>query len=122
MQKEGGPIGQRPTMAASRIVMIDFFENYEMILLRSELRINLLKVYVDDGRQVTTKLNKGMRYNEIEKKFTWNEKAEKATRESKMNQPYQPPPRPPNPNEDQGCDILGEGSSANPTTPPCTLN
>ena len=28
-----GPIGQRPTMAASRLVMGDFFERYEDILL-----------------------------------------------------------------------------------------
>ena len=27
-QKEGGPIGQRPTMAASRIIMTDFFVKY----------------------------------------------------------------------------------------------
>ena len=50
LQKEGGPIGQRPTMAASRIVMHDFFQRYEEVLLRAGLEIPLLKVYVDDGR------------------------------------------------------------------------
>ena len=44
LQKEGGPIGQRPTMAASRIVMQDFFIKYEAILLKAELIITLLKV------------------------------------------------------------------------------
>ena len=57
--------------------MIDFFEHYERILLRSELKISILKVYVDDGRQVTSKLKKGMRYEEEEKKFVWNEEAHK---------------------------------------------
>ena len=52
-------------MAASRLVMFDFFEKYERILLRSELKITILKVYVDDGRQVTNKLRKGMRYNGV---------------------------------------------------------
>ena len=47
LQTEGGPIGQRPTMAASRIVMQDFMEEYERILRGAKLEINLLKIYVD---------------------------------------------------------------------------
>ena len=62
IQKEGGPIGQRPTMAASRIIMQDFFIKYEEILLKADLVITLLKVYVDDGRQVTSILRQGMRF------------------------------------------------------------
>ena len=49
IQSEGGPIGQRPTMAASRLVMTDFFYKYEKILKRSGLKIFLMKVYVDEG-------------------------------------------------------------------------
>ena len=76
MQVKGGPIGQRPTMAASRIVMQDFFEDYEKVLNNAGLLITLLKVYVDDGRQVTSMLEKGMRYDAERKKFTWSREAE----------------------------------------------
>ena len=72
LQSEGGPIGQRPTMAASRIVMTDFFIKYDQILKKSGLRVFMLKVYVDDGRQVTTKLRKGMRYSREQERFEWN--------------------------------------------------
>ena len=77
LQSEGGPIGQRPTMAASRLVMSDYMEKYENILMKSDLKISMLKVYVDDGRQITSKLKKGMRYDNEEEKFVWNEIAEK---------------------------------------------
>ena len=73
-------LGQIPTMAASRIVMNDFFENYESILKEAGLLITLLKVYVDDGRQVTSTLRKGMRFNKEERKFSWSEEAEKEDR------------------------------------------
>ena len=76
LQSEGGPIGQRPTMAASRLVMHDFFMKYDKILRNSGLKIFLLKVYVDDGRQVTTKLKKGMRFEREENKFKWRKEAE----------------------------------------------
>ena len=42
----------------------------------SGLKVFLLKVYVDDGRQVTTKLKKGMRYSRETSRFEWNEEAE----------------------------------------------
>ena len=61
LQKEGGPIGQRPTMAASRLVVQDFMEEYKKILSKAGLDIPLLKVYVDDGRQVTSIMKKGNR-------------------------------------------------------------
>ena len=67
LQDEGGPIGQRPTMAASRLVMLDFFWEYENILLRSDLKITLLKVYVDDGRQGTSLLPIGTRFDKESK-------------------------------------------------------
>ena len=85
IQAEGGPIGQRPTMAAARIVMNDFFEEYERILKGADLRITLLKVYVDDGRQVTSILKEGMRYNTEKKEFEWSEKAEEEDKEKKRN-------------------------------------
>ena len=76
IQGEGGPIGQRPTMAASRLVMEEFFHEYRRILEKAEVRIMMMKVYVDDGRQLTTLLRKGMRYNEEEKEFRWSMLAE----------------------------------------------
>ena len=76
MQREGGPIGQRPTMAASRLVMQDFFEKYHNILVSSGLRTFLMKVYVDDGRQVSTTLRKGMRFSKNKGAFMWDREAE----------------------------------------------
>ena len=76
LQKEGGPIGQRPTMAASRIVMQEFFLQYERVLLKAGLEITLLKVYVDDGRQLTSLLEKGMRYVKEKEEYSWSQEAE----------------------------------------------
>ena len=83
LQQEGGPIGQRPTMAASRIVMNCFFKKYQNILKKAGLVVTLLKVYVDDGRQATTLLRKGMRFEEETEEFVWNEEAEKEDLERK---------------------------------------
>ena len=84
IQREGGPIGQRPTMAASRLVIMDFFKKYREILLRSDLKISLLKVYVDDGRQVTSKMRKGMRYDKTEDKFVWRKEAEEEDEQKEL--------------------------------------
>ena len=76
LQGEGGPIGQRPTMAASRLVMEEFFSEYRRVLEQAEVKIMLMKVYVDDGRQPTTLLRKGMRYDVENKEFRWDMLAE----------------------------------------------
>ena len=76
-------------MAASRIIMQDFFIKYEEILLKADLIITLMKVYVDDGRQVTSLLRMGMRYCLEEKGFVWTKEAEE---------------------EDKRKDDIGEGS------------
>ena len=76
LQMEGGPVGQRPTMAASRLVMQQFFEDYEAILRTGELEITMLKAYVDDGRQISSMLKKGMRYSKEKKEFIWSKEAE----------------------------------------------
>ena len=39
--------------------------------------VGLLAGYVDDGRQVTSLLKKGMRYHKEKKEFIWTEEAEK---------------------------------------------
>ena len=69
-QQEGGSIGDRWTGAASELVMQDWAEKYKAILDRSEVRTILLAGYVDDGRQGTTLLPEGMRFNKNENKFT----------------------------------------------------
>ena len=76
LQDRGGPIGKRPTMAAARIVMNDFLEDYEKILKKARLLITMLKVYVHDGRQVTSLLEKGMRFSKERKEFVWSKEAE----------------------------------------------
>ena len=59
-QQQGGPIGARVTMCAARMVMQHWARGYEMILLKAGLRIPLLGGYVDDGRQGSTVLRRGM--------------------------------------------------------------
>ena len=76
-QKEGGPIGVRATGAASTLVMEDWAEVYEEILVKSCVLVLLLAGYVDDGRQITSLLEDGMRFNKEEGKFTYNEEAER---------------------------------------------
>ena len=76
LQRRGGPIGQRPTMAAARLVMNEFMENYREKLVEAKLNVTLLKVYVDDGRQVTSKLRKGMRYCREKREYVWSREAE----------------------------------------------
>ena len=49
LQKEGGPIGNRLTMACSRVVMTDWGEKYLRILDKAAIVTTLLKIYVDDA-------------------------------------------------------------------------
>ena len=73
LQMEGGPIGARCTMAASRLVMQEWSENYLDILIRSGLTVDAIKGYVDDGRHWTDLLIRGTRFNKALNKFTWRE-------------------------------------------------
>ena len=84
LQKEGGPIGQRPTMAASRIVMEEFFLEYRRVLVEAGVKVMLMKVYVDDGRQLTTMLRKGMRYDRELNEYRWDMTAEEEDRMLEM--------------------------------------
>ena len=68
-QKEGGPIGARVTMAAARLVMQDWGESYMNILIDAKLIVDYLRGYVDDGRQVSTLLEKGMRFVKEKMRF-----------------------------------------------------
>jgi hypothetical protein len=69
LQKSGGPIGARVTMAVARLIMNNFGRKYRLILVDGGLRNFLSSVYVDDSRQKTNNLAKGMRYDVDRGKF-----------------------------------------------------
>ena len=75
LQRKGGPIGARLTMACSRVVMQEWGEKYRRILVEARLVITLFKIYVDDVRQVSTVLKMGTRYNAEVKKLVVVEEA-----------------------------------------------
>ena len=68
-QQGGGPIGARVTMCAAKIVMQNLARKYTGILLKAGLRVPLISGYVDDGRQGSTVLRKGMRFDEQQREF-----------------------------------------------------
>ena len=84
-QDGGGPLGARVTMAAARLVMQAWSEEYLTILRRSGLVVDILTGYVDDVRQVSTCLNLGMRYDEEQRKFLYNKEAEMEDLEKKKD-------------------------------------
>ena len=83
LQKEGGPIGNRLTMACARVVMTDWGEEYLSILDRAKIETTLLKIYVDDVRQVSSLIEPGLRYNTKERVWAWSQEAEEEDRELK---------------------------------------
>ena len=83
-QEEGGSIGDRWTGSAAELVMQDWADNYRKILENSGLEVDLLAGYVDDGRQGTTVLDKGMRFNEHEKIFQFSQEAEQEDRDLEL--------------------------------------
>ena len=62
-QKSGGPIGVRATGAVAQLVMESWARKYREILENSGLKVPLMAGYVDDGRQVTSVLEPGMRFD-----------------------------------------------------------
>ena len=75
-QEKGGSIGDRWTGCASELVMQTWSEEYEKILTRSGMEVLLLSGYVDDGRQLTTCLPHGMRFNKNENMFQYSSVAD----------------------------------------------
>ena len=73
LQMEGGPIGARVTMAASRLVMQEWAEGFREILDKSGVTVDSQNGYVDDARQNTDLMIRGARYNPERKRFTWRE-------------------------------------------------
>ena len=82
IQMAGGPIGARVTMAAARLVMQNWSEQYRQILEKASLDIKLFTGYVDDNRQATSTLRQGMRFNENERAFIHSETSEKEDMEN----------------------------------------
>ena len=74
-QRAGGPIGVRATGAAAQLVMELWARCYKKILERSGIIVHLMGGYVDDGRQISTSLEMGMRFDEGTEKFEFSEKA-----------------------------------------------
>ena len=69
VQSSGGPIGARLTMAMSRLVMQQWWEDFDKILSGSNIDCKMRAIYVDDGRMIIKKLQKGTRYCNVQKKF-----------------------------------------------------
>ena len=76
LQKFGGPIGARLTMACARIVMTEWGEKYMEILEKAGVKTTLLKIYVDDVRQTSTLIRKGLRYDAEKEEWGWSKEAE----------------------------------------------
>jgi hypothetical protein len=76
IQMVGGPIGAR-VMAAARLVMQSWSEDYLAILIASQVLVDMLTGYVDDGRQGSFVLPIGMRYEKESNKFEFSEEARK---------------------------------------------
>ena len=72
-QESGGSIGDRWTGSAAELVMQEWAEGYRDILVRSNMEVLLLAGYVDDGRQATSTLPMGMRFNPDKKLFEHSE-------------------------------------------------
>ena len=82
LQMFGGPIGARLTMAVARLVMQTWKEEYNKILLDSQIQEFLSGLYVDDGRSLHRKLFLGERYDPKLRKFVVSEDMKKVDIES----------------------------------------
>ena len=84
-QQQGGPIGARVTMCAARMVMQHWARGYAEILLQAGLRLPLFGGYVDDGRQGSTALRRGMMFDQEQKKFIFDEEQKRI--DDELNEP-----------------------------------
>ena len=71
-------------MCASRMVMQHWARNYKNILLQAGLRLALLRGYVDDGRQGSTVLRRGMKFDTEKTEFTFSEQQLKTDNEENL--------------------------------------
>ena len=80
IQTEGGPIGVRGTGAVAKLVTRDFCMKLKNILERGRVEVKMLKMYVDDGRLVTTGVQRGAVYNTENKEIEYTTEQEEADR------------------------------------------
>ena len=73
IQVDGGPIGARLTMCVARLVLQDWYEDFNKILVTSNIREYLRGLYVDDGRSITDILPLGTKFDPVDKKFVRDE-------------------------------------------------
>ena len=71
-------------MCASRMVMQHWARSYKNILLQAGLRLALLRGYVDDGRQGSTVLRKGMKFDTEKEEFIFSEEQLKIDKEEDL--------------------------------------
>ena len=84
-QKKGGPIGMRVTMAASRVMMGEWGEEFTKIMMTANINVYMKCLYVDDIRIVVSVMKKGTRWNPASKCLEYREEwelEEKDTEES----------------------------------------
>ena len=74
-QMEGGPIGARLTMCAARLVMMQWAEEYNAIMIEGGVEPELLEIYVDDGRQAGPAFRLGTRWEPASRKLVISEEA-----------------------------------------------
>ena len=84
LQKSGGPIGARITMATARIIMQAWGNKYREILNKCGLENWLSGSYVDDARQGTQAVKKGNRYNFETEKMEFRDEALREDKEKSM--------------------------------------
>ena len=73
LQKSGGPIGMRITMAAARLVMCDWGLRMKEIFSKASIQTYLKAVYVDDKRSLLPAIKKGTRWVDKKKSFEFRE-------------------------------------------------
>ena len=68
LQGSGRPIRARLTLAISRLVMQEWWDQFEVILTRSDIKWRLRAIYVDYS-MIIEKIMPGTRYCKVSKKF-----------------------------------------------------
>ena len=71
-------------MTASRLVMQEWAEGFREISDKSGVTVDSQNGYIDDARQNTDLMFRGVRYNPERKRFTWREDWEREDEEQDL--------------------------------------
>ena len=74
LQTEGGPIGIRGTGAVAKLRTRSFCKKLKRVIEEGKMTVEMLKIYVDDGRLIMREPEKGAVYNKESKKVEFTEK------------------------------------------------